>query len=112
MEEETTISEFERIKLEVGTIIKAEGFLKAHNPSYKLWVRFSNGTVKKSSAQITANYSIKDLIYKQVICVTNLAPKQIGDFMSEILVTGFEDKDGNIILAVPDKPVPDGKRLY
>lgn len=107
-----TFSEFQKVKLQVGTIIKAEVFSEAKKPAYKVWVRFTNGETKKSSAQITANYTIEDLLNRQVICVTNLPPKQIGNFISEVLITGFNDENGNVILAVPDRRVEDGSVLY
>jgi len=104
-----TWDDFSRIKIEVGTIIRAEEFPEARNPSYKLWVDFGKRTLK-SSAQITKLYTIEGLIGKQVVCVTNFPPKQIGSFMSECLVTGFVTEDG-VVLAVPDRKVRNGERL-
>ena len=107
-----SFSEFQKVVLQVGTVIKTEKFPEARKPSYKLWIRFGEGDIRKSSAQITANYTPDELLGKQVICVTNFAPRQIANFMSEVLITGMEDPDGNVVLAIPDKPVPDGKVLF
>lgn len=106
------IKDFQKVILKVGTIIKVENFAEARKPSYKIWLDFGSDVIKKSSAQITDNYTINELIGKQVICVTNLKPRQIGNFMSEILITGFPDDKGNVILAVPEHPVTNGKILY
>lgn len=110
---EISWEEFEQVELRVGTIIEAEEFPEALKPAYKLTIDFGNevGT-RKSSAQITGNYELKDLKGKQVVAVVNFPPKQIGPFMSECLVTGFPDENGEVILAVPDKKVPNGMKLF
>lgn len=105
--------EFYKIELIVGTIIRAEVFEKARNPAYKIWIDLGeNLGVKKSSAQITRLYTTENLIGKQVLCVCNLKPRQIADFMSEVLVTGFSTPEGGIILAGVDGTVRNGSKLH
>lgn len=105
-------TDFLRIELKIGTIIRAEYFEKARKPAYKIWVDLGDLGVKKSSAQITDHYTVQSLIGKQVMCVCNFPPKQIADFISEVLVTGFSDNEGKIVLASVDQPVPNGARLH
>jgi tRNA-binding protein len=105
-------SDFEKVELRVGTITQVEAFVGARKPAIKVWVDLGELGIKKSSAQIAHHYTPDQLIGKQVVCVTNFAPKQIGNFMSELLVTGFPDADGHIILTAVDKPVPNGVRLF
>lgn len=104
--------DFQKIEFRLGTIIKAEDFPEARNPAYILHVDFGEELgIKKSSAQITDHYQKQELIGKQVMAVVNFRPKQIGPIMSECLVTGFYKEDGSVVLAVPDKPAPNGARL-
>lgn len=105
--------DFKRIDLRIGTIIKTSFFQKARNPSFKIWVDLGQEIgVKKSSAQLTFYYSAEDLVGKQVICVCNLAPRQIADFMSEVLITGFLTAEGGLALAGADRLVPNGSKLH
>ncbi|WP_206486153.1 tRNA-binding protein [Thalassotalea sp. G2M2-11] len=104
--------EFQRVQLCAGTIIAVDDFPQARNPAYILKVDFGDAIgVKKSSAQITDIYQKEELIGKQVMAVVNFPPKQIGPIMSECLVTGFHRDDNAVVLAVPDKLVPNGTRL-
>jgi len=105
--------DFQRIEIRVGTVVDVQDFPDARRPAFKLWVDFGDEIgVRKTSAQITQNYAIEDLLERQVAAVINFAPKQIGKFMSEILVLGFPDQDGEVVLIAPGKPVPNGGRLF
>ena len=106
--------DFSETELRVGEIIKAEIFKEAKKPAYKLWINFGEELgVKTSSAQITALYTTKMLVGKLVIAVTNLEPKQIGPFISEVLVLGVDGKnDGDIILISPEDKANIGNRVH
>ncbi|MGM0943850.1 MAG: tRNA-binding protein [Bacteroidota bacterium] len=105
--------EFAKIDLRVGTILQVENFEKARKPAYKIWVDFGAELgIKKSSAQVTALYQKEDLIGRQVIAVVNFKPRQIADIMSEVLITGFSDKNGDIVLSSLERSVPNGSRLH
>jgi len=107
-----TWTDFLKVEMRVGTIVEVEDFPQARNPSYILQVDFGEVFgIKKSSAQITDLYTKESLIGKQVMAVINFPSKQIGPIMSECLVTGFHQADGAVVLAVPDKSVPNGTRL-
>ena len=105
-------SDFEKIELRAGTVVEVKEFPEARKPAYQLKIDFGEeiGT-KQVSAQITDHYSGEDILGRQVICVTNFPPKQIGPFISECLVTGLYMKDGTVVLAIPEQPVHDGARL-
>ncbi|MEE2937421.1 MAG: tRNA-binding protein [Planctomycetota bacterium] len=105
-------NEFENVDLRAGTVIEVDDFPEARKPAYRLKADFGPqlGT-KRSSAQITANYTKDELLGRQVIGVLNFPPKQIGPFWSEFLIVGFYRDDGSVILAVPDKQVPNGSKL-
>ncbi|CAE7690020.1 csaA [Symbiodinium microadriaticum] len=108
-----TFDDFLQVDVRVGTIVDAQPFPEARRPAIKLWVDFGAPLgVKKTSAQITVHYAVEDLVGKQVAAVVNFPPKQIGKFMSEILVLGFPDDAGEVVLVTADKPVPNGGRLY
>ncbi len=111
MEQFIEWSDFERVSLRVGTIVDAKPFENARKPAYQIWADFGEYGIKKSSAQITKHYTPETLIGKQIIGVINFQPKQIGQFMSEFLVTGFEDENGDIVLSEPHRKVPNGSKL-
>lgn len=105
-------SDFAKLEIRVGKVISAESFPEAHKPAYRLQIDFGPEIgVRKSSAQITALYEAKALVGKLVVAVVNFPPKQIGPIMSECLVTGFHNADGQVTLCIPEHEVPLGTRL-
>lgn len=110
---EITFDDFLKLDIRVGEVVQAEPYPEARKPAIKLWVDFGAPLgVKKSSAQITKHYTPEALIGRQVMAVVNFPPRQIGKFMSEILVLGVPDADGEVVLLAPDLKVPLGGRLY
>ena len=104
--------DFLKVDIRVGTILSAQAFPEARKPAYKLTIDFGSGVgIRKSSAQITARYALPELAGKRVMAVVNFPPRQIGPVKSEVLVLGFADEAGGIVLAVPDDQVPNGTRL-
>lgn len=104
-------SDFDKVGLYAGTIIEVLDFPKAKKPAYKLKIDFGLLGTKWSSAQITKHYTKEMLIGKQVVAVINFPEKQIADFMSQCLITGFADANGDIVLTTIDMPVPDGTKI-
>ena len=113
MKDLISYSDFTKIEIRVGTIISAELNNKLQRPSFILNIDFGNEIgIKKSSAQLTKNYNIDQLIDKQIAAVINFPKKQIGDLISEVLVLGFPDENNEPILISPDKNLVNGGRLY
>lgn len=105
-------SEFESVELRVGTIVRVELFPEARKTAYKVWVDFGPDIgEKKTSVQITRLYRPEELVGRQIVGVVNFPPKQVGPFISEFLLTGFADMDGAIVIAVPERSVPNGAKL-
>jgi len=104
-------NDFEKVEMRAGTILEVQDFAQAKKPAYKVKVDFGMYGTRWSSAQITKNYKLEELIGRQVIAVLNFPPKQIANFISEFLITGFADAEGNIVLASVDRHVPNGSLL-
>lgn len=113
MADEIAFDDFVKVDIRTGTVVEAASFPEARKPAIKLWVDFG-GTigVRKTSAQITAHYTPDALVGRQVMAVVNFPPRQIGPFMSEVLVLGVPDDKGEIVLLSPDQKVPDGGRMH
>ena len=108
-----SFDEFLKVDIRVGEIVRAEPFPEARKPAIKLWVNFGPEIgEKKSSGQITRHYTPEDLPGRKVLAVVNFPPRQIGPVMSEVLVLGVPDEDGEVVLLTPDKDVPLGGRMY
>ena len=108
-----TYEEFENVDIRVGTVIDVQPYPEARRPAFKLFIDFGETIgVKKTSAQVTALYTPETLIGKQVAAVVNFPPKQIGKYMSEVLVLGFPDEAGNVVLVRPTHDVPNGGKLF
>jgi len=110
---EITYDDFRRVDIRVGTIVAAEPFPEARKPAYKLTVDFGPAIgTRRTSAQITRHYTLDQLVGRQVAAVINFPKKQIGKFMSEVLVLGFPDDQGEVVMIQPSLGVPNGGRLY
>ena len=108
-----TYDDFQKVDIRVGVITRAEPFPEARKPAIKLWVDFGEGIgEKRSSAQITRHYTPDGLVGRKVMAVVNFPPRQIGKVMSEVLVLGVPDADGEVVLLTPDLDVPLGGRMF
>ncbi len=110
---EISFDDFLKVDIRVGTIVRAEDYPEARVPAFKLWVDFGSEIgERKTSAQITKHYRLDELVGRQVAAVVNFPPKQIGKFMSEILVLGFPDAEGDVVMIQPSSAIPNGGRMY
>lgn len=113
MDNQASYDDFLKLDIRVGVIVSADAFPEARKPAYKLTIDFgAEMGVKRSSAQITANYTLEELVGRQVLAVVNLPPRQIGPMRSEVLTLGVDDDAGNVVLIAPSSQVPIGGRLY
>lgn len=111
--EQISFEDFLRVDIRVGRIIRAEPFPEARKPAFKLTIDFGSTVgIRRSSAQIVANYNVEYLEGRLIAAVINFPPRQIGKFMSEVLTLGFPDQDGHVVLFSPDAEVPIGGRLF
>ena len=110
---EITFDDFLKVDIRVGTVTRAEPFPEARKPAIKLWIDFGPEIgERKTSAQLTVHYTPDALVGQQVMAVVNFPPRQIGPFMSEVLVLGVPDDSGDIVLLKPDQKVPEGGRMH
>ena len=111
--EQIAFADFLKVDIRAGTIVEAQPFPEARKPAFRLVIDFGPGIGrKKSSAQITKNHRLEELVGRQVLAVVNFPPRQIGPFMSEVLTLGLPDEAGEVMLIGPDRKVPDGGRMY
>jgi tRNA-binding protein len=107
-----TLDDFHRVDMRVGVVLRAEPFPEARKPAIKLWIDFGEMGERKTSAQLTRHYDPESLIGRRVIAVVNFPPRQVAKFMSEVLVLGVPDEDGEVVLLQPERDVPLGGRVF
>jgi len=113
MNDRIVYDDFAKVDIRVGTVLAARPLEGARKPAFRLEIDFGSEIgIKKSSAQLTVHYTPQSLVGRQVAAVVNFPPRQIGTFMSEVLTLGFPDDAGAVVLVVPDRPVPNGGRLF
>ncbi|WP_397543595.1 tRNA-binding protein [Roseovarius salis] len=113
MADQITFDDFLKVDIRVGRVTRAEPFPEARKPAIKLWIDFGPEIgERKTSAQLTAHYTPEDLVGRQVMGVANFPPRQIGKFMSEVLVLGVSDAEGGVVLLAPDREVSEGERMH
>jgi tRNA-binding protein len=113
MTSQISFDEFLKVDIRAGTVVEAVPFPEARKPAYKLKIDFGEEIgVKRSSVQITVHYQPEELVGRQVIGVVNFPPRQIGPFMSEVLTLGLADSNGDIVLLLPERAVPNGSRMF
>lgn len=113
MANDITFDDFLKVDIRTGKVLRAEPYPEARKPAIKMWIDFGPEVgEKRTSAQVTAHYTPEELIGKQVMAVVNFPPRQIGKFMSEVLVLGVSDPDGGIVLISPDKEITPGERMH
>lgn len=111
--QQISFDDFLKVEIRVGKVVQVEDFPEARNPSFKLWIDFGPDIgQRKTSAQITKHYTRESLLGRQVAAVVNFPARQIGKFMSEVLVLGFPDAEGEVVLLAPDQSVPPGGRMF
>ncbi|MEM9636005.1 MAG: tRNA-binding protein [Pseudomonadota bacterium] len=111
--DDISFDDFLKVDIRCGTVLRAEVFPEARKPAIKMWIDFGDDIgERKSSAQVTVHYEPEVLVGKQVLAVVNFPPRQIGPFMSEVLVLGLPDENGEIVLITPDIEVPRGGRMH
>ena len=104
--------DFLKVDIRVGRVVRAEPFPEARRPAIKMWIDFGDLGERKTSAQVTRHYTPDTLVGREVVAVVNFPPRQIGPFMSEVLVLGVPDADGEVVLLAPDRDVPPGGRMH
>ena len=108
-----SFDEFLKVDVRVGRVLRAEPYPEARKPAIKMWIDFGDEIgERKTSAQVTQHYAPEDLVGRQVLAVVNFPPRQIGTFMSEVLVLGLPDAEGEVVLIAPDQDVPLGGRMH